>query len=186
MAENEQLHRQVNELCRNLRQVYETLVAKTPWCPLKNPPVSCPFCWGQATVGNTSRIRDVGNIACYSCYNASQPEFAPRPNELSRQDSHRVENAADHAFRTAKHLEEAYRAERLQRRTFKKRSLSEFDLDTLIPWYLWLLGVQVSSDFSVTKEAMTFIRRRPCESLWGVKTQEVNRKISIISIISIL
>ncbi|CAL1154942.1 unnamed protein product, partial [Cladocopium goreaui] len=48
MAENEKLHRQMDEL-------------------------------SKATVGNTSRIRD---------------------------DSHRVENAADHAFRTAKHLEE--------------------------------------------------------------------------------
>ena len=35
---------------------------------------------GRATVGNTSRIRA---------------------------DAHRVENAADHAYKTAKHLEEA-------------------------------------------------------------------------------
>ena len=85
---------------------------------------------GKATVGNTSRIRDVSLprfgifelmlSVCFPLYlsvsalqkscilNHIHAYWILSHSQSLCQDSHRVENAADHAFRTAKHLEEAH------------------------------------------------------------------------------
>lgn len=105
----------------------ESLVMRFCLCSRRNSP-------GKATVGNTSRIRDVSlpcfgifglvlsvcfllylsvsamilHIESYRCISMHIHAYCMLHSHNLCQDSHRVENAADHAFRTAKHLEEAH------------------------------------------------------------------------------
>ena len=105
----------------------ESLVMRFCLCSRRNSP-------GKATVGNTSRIRDVSlpcfgifglvlsvcfllylsvsamilHIESYRCISMHIDAYCMLHSHNLCQDSHRVENAADHAFRTAKNLEEAH------------------------------------------------------------------------------
>lgn len=159
MSENEQLHRQVNELCRNLRaSVWDTrsqngLMWNSKTLLWVVPFAEATLLWETLLVSVTLETERAPILHSQSLLRKDPIVILIY---LSRQDSHRVENAADHAFRTAKHLEEAHNEQNgllWPRTAFTKKEISF----RLWYWYrgdLGDLGVQVSSDFSVTKEAM--------------------------------